>query len=476
MLFNSLEFVYFLLGVLVLYHSLERRAQNVLLLAASYYFYGSWNWRFLGLILLSTFVDYVCARIIDAEDSGPRRRKAALFASIVSNLGILATFKHFNFFIESLSELGLGFDPTSLRLDVVLPVGISFYTFQTMSYTIDVYRKDLEASRSLLDFSVYVAFFPQLVAGPIERASHFLPQVQKVRGVRYDLVCQGSWLILFGLFKKVVLADNMAPIADAAFTHADELSGLEVLTGVYAFALQIYGDFSGYSAIARGAALLMGFELLQNFRMPYFATSPSDFWRRWHISLSTWLRDYLYISLGGNRRGPTRTYVNLMLTMLLGGLWHGAAWHFVAWGAFHGALLILYASFPRDLLGSVLARVSSRVRSTAGGLVFFHLTCLGWVLFRADNMQMISDVLGSAGRFWPDPASVGAAQLGTLWVLISLSFGPVLLVEWAQEASKDMWVHRRWPAWVRLFLYALLFGLITSIGVTQGKEFIYFQF
>ena len=388
MLFNSFDFIWFFLAVYALYVILAHRAQNALLLVASYAFYAAWDARFLSLIALSTVVDFFCGRKIGQSNSQRTRRRLVTVSATV-NLGLLGFFKYFNFFVDS-AQAGLarlGYDVSPLHLDIVLPVGISFYTFQTMSYAIDVYRKKIEPARDFLDFAVYVAFFPQLVAGPIERAHRLLGQVTQPRDISKSHIQTGLWMIVYGYFKKVVLADNMAPLVAAAFDDPGSASPLTALTGVYAFALQIYGDFSGYSLIARGLAALMGFDLMQNFRMPYFATNPSDFWRRWHISLSTWLRDYLYIPLGGNRRGRGRTHVNLATTMLLGGLWHGAAWSFVAWGAFHGALLI-----GHRLLTPILARIQP-TRSYAAAawravrmLGFFHLVCLGWVLFRIEDL------------------------------------------------------------------------------------------
>src|SRR5690606_26510885 len=320
------------------------------------------------------------------ERSPDRARKRAwLAAALTLNLGILGFFKYFDFFVESLSSVlvaaGLpGLEPV---LNVVLPVGISFYTFQTMSYTIDVYRGHLRPTRDLLDFAVFVSFFPQLVARPIERAARFLPQVISPRERTAADLHEGAYLVLSGLFRKVVIADNLAAIANAVFS-ADPatLTGPEVIVGVYAFAFQIYGDFSGYTDIARGVARWSSYDLKVNFRMPYLSVSPSDFWRRWHVSLSSWLRDYLYIPLCGNRHGTANTYRNLMLTMLLGGLWHGAAWTFVAWGAFHGLILVLYralAGKEREGRRPLLARLPAMV-------LMFQLVAVSWLLFRAESI------------------------------------------------------------------------------------------
>src|SRR5689334_10694399 len=349
MVFNSLHFLVFFLIVLSAYHLLSHRRQNWLLLVASYYFYAAWDWRFLGLLIASTLIDYVCALAIDRAEN-PRRRKLLLTLSLGFNLSMLGFFKYFNFFAGSLHGLFAlaGWQLDFFTLKVLLPIGISFYTFMTMSYVIDVYRREITPTRNLLEFAVFIAYFPHLVAGPILRASKLLWQVERPRTVTREQVVEGLWLIAWGLFMKVFVADNLGHIVDAVFTPGHVLAGPDVLLAVYAFAFQIYGDFSGYSDIARGTSKLMGIDLTVNFLFPYFVTSPQAFWRNWHISLSTWLRDYLYIPLGGNRGSAWQTRRNLMITMVLGGLWHGAAWSFVIWGAYQGALLIAYRPFaPR---------------------------------------------------------------------------------------------------------------------------------
>ena len=349
MLFNSLVFLGFLSVVLMVYPRLHWRRQNLFLLAASYYFYGTWDWRFTSLLMISTVVDYfVGQRIHMATEI--RRRKLLLTISVMVNLGILGFFKYFNFFVDSLGVLldGAGFDPHLPVLRIILPVGISFYTFQTMSYTIDIYRKRMEPTRNFIDFALFVSFFPQLVAGPIERARVLLPQIAAPRQVTRPMITSGLNLMLMGYLKKVAIADTLAPLVDQIFSQPAGLDTGTLLTGVYAFAFQVYGDFSGYSDIARGVSRLLGFELLENFNAPYLSRSITEFWRRWHISLSTWLRDYLYIGLGGNRKGEFRTYINLFLTMLLAGLWHGAAWTFVVFGALHGVYLTVEKIWLKD--------------------------------------------------------------------------------------------------------------------------------
>ncbi|KAA3659381.1 MAG: MBOAT family protein, partial [Calditrichaeota bacterium] len=321
MWFNSWEFLYFLPTVLAIYYNLNRRAQNLWLVVASYFFYGWWDWRFLSLVLASTLVDYFAGLYIqNQQDTGKRKR--GLYASLLMNLGALSLFKYFNFFVDSFTALGdsigLNFNTPVMRL--LPPVGISFYTFQTLSYTIDIYRRKQKPVRNFIDFALYVTYFPQLVAGPIERASTLLPQIQKKRIVTLEQFQAGCLLILIGLFKKIALADAAAPLVDEVFANPQAQSSIILLKGLYLFSLQIYCDFSGYSSIARGVSKLIGIELSENFQTPYLAANITDFWRRWHITLSRWLRDYLYIPLGGNRIGKTRTYINLMLTMLIGGL------------------------------------------------------------------------------------------------------------------------------------------------------------
>lgn len=472
MLFNSFEFIWFFLIVYAAYTVLQHRAQNVLLLVASYVFYGFWDPRFLILIVISTLLDYSVGRILGSS-TNERTRRLAVTASLAGNLGILGFFKYFNFFVASMNDLvaSFGFDPAGLHLEIVLPVGISFYTFQTLSYTIDIYRGKLKPTHDLLDMAVYVAFFPQLVAGPIERATRFLPQVQKARRVTYTHIREGAWLILLGYFKKVVIADNLAPYVNQVFSDPGAASGAELLLGAYAFAFQIYGDFSGYSDIARGVAKLMGFDLMVNFRMPYFAVNPSDFWRRWHISLSTWLRDYLYISLGGNRRGALLTYRNLLLTMLLGGLWHGAAWHFVIWGLYHGLLLIGHRLLT---LAAGEANAANRLWHWCKVLLFFQLTCIGWIIFRVDTAADIPVILERIALWAPGGVATTDVWVQAGWLLFLIL--PLMVLQVFKERSDDLLVVKRWSPAARVAMYAVLFAYISLCGVTEGEEFIYFQF
>jgi D-alanyl-lipoteichoic acid acyltransferase DltB (MBOAT superfamily) len=368
----------------------------------------------------------------------------------------------------------LGFDPPHHVLGIVLPVGISFYTFQTLSYTIDVYRRELEPTQDLLDFALFVAFFPQLVAGPIERASRFLPQLLEPRTITRERLASGTWLVLWGFYKKLVVADNLARIVDAQFAaQPADTSGPGVMLAIYAFALQIYADFSGYTDIARGVARWMGFELSLNFRRPYFSSSPQEFWRRWHISLSGWLRDYLYIPLGGNRGSTWFTGRNLMITMTLGGLWHGAAWTFVAWGVYHGLVL----GVDRAIKSVQPRRAASRGRALRFCLhilaivVMFHVACLGWLMFRAETM---ADVWMMLARIFTDPR-LSVAVINTTGMMIVLSL-PLLILDLAQEIVDDELVVFRWPAPVRGLVYFIVLSYLFAFGAPAGRAFVYFQF
>lgn len=467
MLFNSYIFWAFFLIVLLGYRLLPHRGQNLLLLVASYVFYGYWDVRFLSLIFISTVVDYMVAnRLHESEDPG--KRKIWVSISIITNLGILGFFKYWGFFVSEANEflMTLGFNSSLPVLSIVLPVGISFYTFQTMSYTIDVYRKHTEPVRNPLDFALYVSFFPQLVAGPIERSSHLIPQISNPRRITSACWHEGIFLILKGLFLKVVIADNMAVIANAAFAKpVDSLTGTEVFVGVYAFAFQIYGDFAGYSAIAKGTARLMGFDLMWNFKNPYFSVSPSDFWRRWHISLSSWLRDYLYIPLGGNRQGSGKTFRNLMLTMGLGGLWHGAGWNFIVWGIYHGFLLIAYR------MAGIKDDETSGLRKYLSIFLMFHLICISWLMFRATSLDQI---LGMLSRVFVGGISSDFAAYGFGLILFFVS--PLLIYEAWIEKKGDPFALLKSPVTVQISIAAFLICMLVVFPAPQRQEFIYFQF
>lgn len=477
MLFNSFPFLVFFITVYAAYLALNHRFQNRMLLVASYVFYGWWDPRFLSLIFASTVIDYFCGLRIEASRT-PARRRLFLVFSVAANLGILGFFKYFNFFAENLRELFLlgGMDLNPVTLNIVLPVGISFYTFQTMSYTIDIYRGEMKPTRHFLDFALFVAFFPKLVAGPIERARHLLPQVLNTRSLSVEKFREGSYLILLGLFQKIVVADNLARIVDPVFTAAGPYQGGTVLLALYAFAFQIFCDFAGYSNIARGLGKLMGFDLMVNFREPYFSSGPREFWHRWHISLSTWLRDYLYISLGGNQKGTWRLYRNLMITMLLGGLWHGASWTFVIWGTYHGVLLVFYR-----LVDPVVQRVKAasspflkRCLRIFSVFLFFHLTCYGWLLFRAQSTGQIASMTAALFQSMnlPDLFVAQGDMLrtlaGFLWLLI-----PVEILQFRKNSETAV---LRLPLVVRWTFYVLAFHMIAVYAVGTARQFIYFQF
>lgn len=476
MLFNSYIFWAFFGVVFLLYVKAPHRWQNVLLLIASYVFYGSWNWKFLSLILISTFIDFFSSIWIE-RSRFPWKRKALLALSVCTNLGLLGVFKYYNFFISEFIDLlnFMGFNSSAPALNVILPVGISFYTFQTMSYTIDVYFGKVKPVTNLLDFALFVCFFPQLVAGPIERFNRLMPQIQRPRKLDGDCFVEGLYHVSMGLFKKIVIADNMATLTNAIFaTEVSQLTGPECLMGVLAFAFQIYGDFSGYSSIAQGVAKWLGFELMYNFKMPYFAASPSEFWQRWHISLSTWLRDYLYIPLGGNRQGPGMTYRNLMLTMLLGGLWHGAGWTFIAWGGYHGLILCVYRLFGRPRRDNTEAPVTvTAIALKALAIVWmFGLTLIGWLFFRAESLDQVAGMLS---RIVTDPTLTDrAAYIAGMILFLT---GPLMVYEFIIYLKKDdmLWLTRqRWPARAAMYLY--LWSMILFMAPEGVHEFIYFQF
>ena len=471
MVFNSWMFAAFFVLVYLAYLRLDHDNQNWLLLAASYFFYGWWDWRFLALIFASTVMDYLCGRAMEGRSKPVQKRYVAI--SVVGNLAVLGFFKYYDFFATSVAAgfARLGVSVPLPVLNVVLPAGISFYTFQELSYVIDVYRGHVGVSRSLRDFALFVTFFPHLVAGPIQPAHTLLGQVARPRVLVPEKLWSALWLVVLGLFMKVFVGDNAGRIADAVFDGGDPANGLACTLGIYAFALQIYGDFSGYSLIARGLARLLGFELMMNFRQPYLATDPSDFWRRWHISLSTWLRDYLYIPLGGNRRGGRRTQLNLVVTMLLGGLWHGAAWKYLAWGLYHGGLLVVFRGLPRGA-----GRAWTRPLRI---LAFFQLTAFGWLIFRCSGLPQ-------AARFMAQIADPGGWRLGpgeaTQLVALAMIALPVLLLDLWLEYGDELLGARleqarlgvRVP--VAMALSLPLIALILLLGDRGRRAFIYFQF
>ena len=473
MLFNSLTFIVFFAIVLALHHLPIRWVyKKTNLLLASYLFYAAWNPPFVLLLWLSTVVDYLAAaRIARSERLGVRRFWLAV--SMLTNLGMLAFFKYGGFFLDNFVAVAgaYGFEYNPAMASIVLPVGISFYTFQTMSYTIDVYRRQSPPSPSFLDFALFVTFFPQLVAGPIVRPRQLIPQFQREHQATWPQLTWGLGLMTWGLFQKIVLADTLlAPTAEAVFGASQQLVTGDAWLGALAFGGQIFFDFAGYSTIAIGAALCLGFSLPENFRYPYAAIGFSDFWKRWHISLSTWLRDYLYIPLGGNRKGPRRTYINLMLTMLLGGLWHGAAWTFVAWGALHGFYLCLERVCRRLFADKAWTRRAAVQLGTA--LLTFALITLTWVFFRAPDFATAERILLSMFGMVED----GTAVLPTVDMVITIGVVLALLAfSWFLRDRMIEDVVGRIPWWLGGIGWAVLLILII---LTQGGggAFIYFQF
>jgi len=471
MLFNSIEFALFILPVLLIVPRLGHRQQNVFLLAASYLFYGTWDWRFLSLILLSTIVDYFCA--LQMVEGNQKTKKRALLVSLGINLGALGFFKYTNFFVESFAEWAgaMGVQVSIPTLEIILPVGISFYTFQTLSYTIDVYRGHTKPTRDFLNFALYVAFFPQLVAGPIEKSKRFLPQIEKERTVTLDGLWEGSYLVLWGLFKKVVVADRCAIIVQRVFHQEGfDPTALELVVGAYAFSWQIYCDFSGYTDIARGIARMLGFDLMLNFRMPYFAKNLSDFWRRWHISLSTWFKEYLYIPLGGNRVSKPRLALNLMIVFVVSGLWHGAAMNFVVWGAIHGAGLVIL-TFSGTWLTPIRKKCPPIAWHWMAVTLTFHYAVFAFSIWQTDTVAQWFDLVIQVATEW-ETSRAGWKDLTTLSGLISIP----LIIQWAQARKDDPMLPFKWPFWGRFLLYLVLLIGILRLGVFDGEQFIYFQF
>lgn len=476
MFFDTPVYFVFLAMVVIAYWRLPFRAQNVMLLLASYFFYGWWDWRFLGLMLISTVVDHFIAHRIAASQR-PASRRSLLFLSLVLNFGFLGFFKYFNFFSDSFVTLlqSVGVSASNAHfLKILLPPGISFYTFQAVAYIVDVYFKKIEPADSIVDYALFISLFPHLIAGPIQRPGHLLPQVQRPRTFDPANFFDGVLLIISGLFRKCVVADNCALIANAAFDGRLGPQGLATgLLGTYAFAWQIYGDFSGYSDMARGSAQLMGFHFMVNFRQPYLATSIRDFWRRWHISLSTWLRDYLYIPLGGSRHGEGRTYRNLFVTMLLGGLWHGANWTFVLWGAVHGGWLALerLVQSLRGLSPDDSAEQAGNPLSVWFKRIFiFHLVCLTWVFFRAESISEAFRFLAGMRHLGWDPA------YGTAFVLLSIFTVPLFLIDLMQNASREEYVFQFRAPVLRIATAIVFLVLVALFAAPETNAFIYFQF
>ena len=484
MFFNSIDFAVFLPIVFILYWFVFKKnlkLQNLLIVVASYVFYGWWDWRFLSLILFSTIVDYLVGRRLRTEEK-QSSRKVLLWISVVVNLGFLGFFKYYNFFLEnfiaSFSLFGAEIQANSLH--IILPVGISFYTFQTLSYTIDVYRRKLEPTRDFIAFSAFVSFFPQLVAGPIERATHLLPQFYKKRKFDYHLAADGMRQILWGLFKKIVIADNCAVYANEIFNNSADYSGSTLILGALFFAFQIYGDFSGYSDIAIGTSRLFGFDLMRNFNYPYFSRDIAEFWRRWHISLSTWFRDYLYIPLGGSKGGTGMQVRNIFIIFIVSGFWHGAIWTFIVWGALTAIYflpLLLTKNNRRNLDVVAQGRLLPSIGELIQMGITFGLTLFAWIFFRADN-------LGHAFRYIGEifsASTFAAPEFTDLREVVILSMLLVLfvIIEWigreGQFAIENIVVVKskalRWSLYLSILLVLYFFG-----AFDETVEFIFFNF
>lgn len=479
MLFNSFEFAVFLPIVFLLYwyvFNSSITSQNFLLVISSYFFYGWWDWKFLFLIILSTVSDYLLALQIN-NSSSKTSKKIFLYLSVGLNLGILITFKYFNFFLNSIITIkpGLSEIISFNALNIILPVGISFYTFQTLSYTIDVYRNKIKPTKNFLAFTAFVSFFPQLVAGPIERATHLLPQFTVKRNFNYEKAIDGLRQILWGLFKKMVIADNCAYYANLLFENPDHYSGSNLLLGVFFFSIQIYCDFSGYSDIAIGTARLFGFDLMQNFAFPYFSKSIPEFWRRWHISLSTWFRDYLYIPLGGSKVSKIKIVRNIFIVFTLSGMWHGANWTFICWGILNAIYFLpsLSKKFNNFFHGSIFLRTN--IGKAFMSLSTFFLILISWIFFRAENISRAFQYIHKmfSEEFFSLPSML--YELNVLKVLFFISL--FLIIEWIGR-KKLYAIETLGKSWKKTYRIIFYYSIVIAIIWFQGKQqhFIYFQF
>lgn len=474
MLFNSNTFLLFLPIVFILYWFFANknlRLQNFLILVASYIFYGWWDWRFLFLIAFSTVLDFISGKkIYNAENKNTK--KWWLAASIITNLGLLGFFKYYNFFANSfINAVGsLGYEMDAWTLNIILPVGISFYTFQTMSYSLDIYKGKLKPSDDIIDFGAYVSFFPQLVAGPIERATHLLPQIMNKRKFNYLQAVEGMRLILWGMFKKVVIADSLAHGVNQVFNHYTSYSGATLLLSTVFFAFQIYCDFSGYSDIAIGISKLFGFELMSNFKFPYFSKNITEFWKRWHISLSTWFRDYVYIPLGGSKEGKFKALRNIFVVFVVSGFWHGANWTFLAWGTIHGLLYIPVFFFRKDDKDKNTEnsnKVFNVVKQGVGILTTFSIVTIAWLFFRCESIAKAFDMLKK--MVWNINGTLQYAHL--LKYVLALVFIEILI----RKDERDP-VPFKQRSILRKAFYSILLITIALHWNNDFQEFIYFQF
>ena len=477
MLFNSFEFVVFLPIVFLIYWFVVNknlRLQNAFLLLASYVFYGWWDIRFLGLLIFSSVMDYLLGIFIGSA-KGDRKRKWLLSLSLLANLGLLGTFKYYNFFVDSFIELfaasGIHLQPATLK--IILPVGISFYTFQSLSYSIDIYRRNLEPTKDMVAFLAYVSFFPQLVAGPIERAGNLLPQFKKERIFDYSLAVDGMRQSLWGLFKKVVIADNCAVYVNDIFANYSTLSGSELILGAIFFAFQIYCDFSGYSDMAIGVAKMFGFNLMTNFRYPYFSRDMAEFWRRWHISLSTWFRDYVYVPLGGSRVSFWKVIRNVFIIFLVSGFWHGANWTFLFWGGLNALFfvpLFIFGINRNNLAVAAQGKTWPNAKEAFQILLTFSLACLAWIFFRAESITHAFDYLSSMFTLPFLPANFWFFNKFTIGAIVFL-----LLVEWRSRDQEHPFQVTTFPRPLRWGVYMSMSYFILNFFNNQSA-FIYFQF
>ncbi len=483
MLFNSIDFAVFLPIVFILYWFVinkNLRWQNFLIVVASYLFYGWWDWRFLSLILFSTLVDYTIGVLLDDEEN-KTKRKLLLWISILVNLGLLGFFKYYNFFLDNFVNAFsfFGYKINAQGLNIVLPVGISFYTFQTLSYTIDVYKKKLQPTKDFIAFAAFVSFFPQLVAGPIERATHLLPQFLKKRIFDYDKAVDGLRQMLWGFFKKIVIADNAAQLANEIFNNSSNYSGSTLFLGALFFTFQIYGDFSGYSDIAIGTSRLFGFDLKKNFNFPYFSRDIAEFWRRWHISLSTWFRDYLYIPLGGSRGGVWMKIRNTFIIFIVSGFWHGANWTFIFWGLLNAIYFLPLLLLNKNRINTntiAEGRYFPSVKEFIQMSVTFGLTVLAWVFFRAENINhafnYLSTIFSRSLFTFPNFPKMGDALKTIILIII------FILIEWfgREEEYAIAKIGNGWNRVYRWVWYSFIIFLIMFYMKTTETPFIYFQF
>ena len=470
--FNSWDFMLFLPMILGIYYLLNHKCQNAFLLAASYFFYGSWDWRFLSLLFVSTVVDYTAGLNIH-RSSNPKVRRFFLCMSICVNLGILGTFKYFGFFVDSFANfahfLGLGWSDFN-PMKIILPVGISFYTFQTMSYTIDIYRSSFQPTKNFINFALYVSFFPQLVAGPIERGRRLLPQIARQRYISREMISNGVLLIVMGYFKKVFIADNLGIFVDHCFANYQDMSSLSLLKGLYYFTVQIYCDFSGYTDIARGIGYLLGIKLMENFRQPLLSASVIELWSRWHISFTSWLRDYVFYPLGGGRKGLMKAARNVFLTCALGGLWHGASWNFVLWGCYFGLVMALewmFYSKSKHRVPNPPKNWSQASSVVLKILLTYHLFVFSGILFRSPDIVSAWEY---GVRLFSLQPGLGLTSFG--FILFFLSFA----LDFPQYISGNQFVYLRISPVIKWIAYGIAVFIISIFGNMLEVPFIYFQF